>query len=42
MEAPLQNYLSKMVPGVSAKSASSVIELAAEGGTVPFIARYRP
>ena len=41
MEAPLQNYLSKMVPGVSAKSAQSVIELAAEGGTVPFIARYR-
>ncbi len=41
MEAPLQNYLSKMVPGVSAKSAQTVIELAAEGGTVPFIARYR-
>jgi uncharacterized protein len=41
MEAPLQNYLAKMVPGVSAKSAQSVIELAAEGATVPFIARYR-
>ena len=41
MEAPLQNYLSKMVPGVSAKSAQTVIELAAEGATVPFIARYR-
>ncbi len=41
MEAPLQNYLSKVVPGVSSKSAQAVIELALEGATVPFIARYR-
>ncbi len=41
MDQSLQNYLAKMVVGVSAKSAQSVLELAAEGGTVPFIARYR-
>lgn len=41
MEAQLQNYLSRAVPGVSAKSAAAVLELAAEGATVPFIARYR-
>lgn len=41
MEALLQNYLGKQVPGISAKSAQAVIELAAEGATVPFIARYR-
>lgn len=41
MEVSLQNYLAQSVPGVSAKSAGAVLELAAEGGTVPFIARYR-
>lgn len=41
MEALLQKYLAQHVPGVSAKSAAAVLELAAEGGTVPFIARYR-
>jgi uncharacterized protein len=41
MEVSLQNYLAKNVPGVSAKSAQAVLELASEGGTVPFIARYR-
>ena len=41
MEQNLQKYLLKSVPGVSAKSAVAVLELAAEGGTVPFIARYR-
>lgn len=41
MDQALVSYLSRIVQGVSAKSALSVIELAAEGGTVPFIARYR-
>lgn len=41
MEATLQGYLTRHVTGVSAKSAAAVIELAAEGATVPFIARYR-
>lgn len=37
----LNQYLTKNVPGVSFKSSSAVIELQAEGATVPFIARYR-
>lgn len=37
----LGQYLAKHVAGVSMKSASAVIELQAEGATVPFIARYR-
>ncbi len=41
MEQNLQNYLLKSVSGVSSKSAAAVLELSAEGGTVPFIARYR-
>ena len=41
MELALQSYLAKHVQGVTAKSAASVLELAAEGATVPFIARYR-
>lgn len=41
MEQAFISFLSKHVPTVSAKSAAAVIELAAEGGTVPFIARYR-
>ena len=41
MEQNLHHYISKSVPGVSTKSALAVLELAAEGGTVPFIARYR-
>ncbi len=41
MDQHLQYYLLKFVPGVSVKSAVSVLELSAEGGTVPFIARYR-
>jgi uncharacterized protein len=41
MEQALEKYLSKVVTGVPARSASAVIELAAEGATVPFIARYR-
>jgi uncharacterized protein len=41
MDQALQSYLSRIVPEVPAKSAQAVIELAAEGATVPFIARYR-
>jgi len=41
MDQALQSYLSSIVPTVPAKSAAAVIELAAEGATVPFIARYR-
>jgi Transcriptional accessory protein len=41
MDQALQSYLARIVPTVPAKSAQSVIELAAEGATVPFIARYR-
>lgn len=41
MELQLQAFLNRTVPGVSAKSAQAVLELTAEGGTVPFIARYR-
>lgn len=41
MDQALQSYLARIAPTVTAKSAQSVIELAAEGATVPFIARYR-
>jgi uncharacterized protein len=41
MEAILQKYLAQNVPGVSSKSAAAVLELATDGATVPFIARYR-
>ncbi|MBX2996572.1 MAG: helix-hairpin-helix domain-containing protein [Bdellovibrionaceae bacterium] len=41
MEASLQQYLNKNVTGVPLKSAAAVLGLAAEGATVPFIARYR-
>jgi len=41
MEAQLQNYLKRAASNVTAKSAAAVLELVAEGGTVPFIARYR-
>jgi uncharacterized protein len=34
-------FLTKRIPGVSAKSAEAVLTLAGEGATVPFIARYR-
>ncbi len=37
----LQGYLTRYLPGIPAKSAQAVLELAGEGGTVPFIARYR-
>lgn len=41
MEQALQGYLSRFTQGISHKSAAAVLELAAEGATVPFIARYR-
>ena len=41
MDAQLSAYLNKEVPNVSAKSMQAVLELTAEGATVPFIARYR-
>ena len=41
MEQALQGYLARFAQGISPKSAAAVLELAAEGGTVPFIARYR-
>ncbi len=41
MEQALQGFLSRTVSQVSPKSAQAVLDLAAEGATVPFIARYR-
>lgn len=41
MEQTLQSYLTRFAQGISLKSAGAVLELAAEGATVPFIARYR-
>ncbi len=41
MDQTLQGYLTRFVSAVPLKSAAAVLELAAEGGTVPFIARYR-
>ncbi len=41
MEQTLQGYLSRFLPSVPLKSAAAVIELTADGATVPFIARYR-
>lgn len=41
MDQMLGQYLSRFVSAVPLKSAAAVLELTAEGGTVPFIARYR-
>jgi uncharacterized protein len=41
MDQALQGYFAKFLPTISLKSAAAVLELAAEGATVPFIARYR-
>lgn len=41
MDQLLALYLARFVTNVPLKSASAVLELAAEGATVPFIARYR-
>lgn len=41
MEPNFQSYLASQFPNIPFRSAQAVLELAAEGGTVPFIARYR-
>jgi len=41
MDPLLSGFFQKKLPAISMKSAQAVIELAADGGTVPFIARYR-
>ena len=41
METSFQSYLSTVHPEIPLRSAEAVLALAAEGGTVPFIARYR-
>lgn len=41
MDQTLLSYLARVIPGVQPKSAMAVIELTADGATVPFIARYR-
>jgi uncharacterized protein len=41
METSFQTYLASLHPEVPFRSAQAVLELAADGGTVPFIARYR-
>ena len=41
MDQMLGQYLTRFVTTVPLKSAAAVLELTAEGGTVPFIARYR-
>jgi len=41
METSFQTYLAAVHPEINLKSAQAVLDLAAEGGTVPFIARYR-
>ncbi len=41
MSFSLENYLAEKTKNVPWKSAQAVITLAGEGGTVPFIARYR-
>lgn len=41
MDLSLKSFLEKKVSDVKFQSANAVIELAGEGATVPFIARYR-
>lgn len=41
METSFQSYLAAVHPQIPLRAAQAVLELAAEGGTVPFIARYR-
>ena len=41
METSFQTYFSTVHPQIPIRAAQAVLELAAEGGTVPFIARYR-
>lgn len=37
----LESFLKDKLPAISWRSAKAVLELKAEGGTIPFIARYR-
>lgn len=37
----LQNWFSQQAPGISIQSAEKVLQMVAEGATVPFMARYR-
>ena len=41
MEQALLSFLNRVAPQVSGKSIQAVLDLSAEGATVPFIARYR-
>ena len=41
MDQALLSFLNRLAPQVSGKSVQAVLDLSAEGGTVPFIARYR-
>lgn len=41
METNFQTYFTSVCPEIPFRSAQAVLELAADGGTVPFIARYR-
>ncbi len=41
MAVTLESFFKKQLPNINIRSALSVIELNKQGGTVPFIARYR-
>lgn len=41
LDSDFQKYTEVKLQGLSTKSISAVLELSAEGGTIPFIARYR-
>jgi protein Tex len=41
MESVLKAYLKDFLPKISTESAQAVLDLVADGATVPFIARYR-
>ena len=41
MTVTLQSWIQSQLPGISLKSAESVLALTSEGATLPFIARYR-
>ncbi|MCB9073399.1 MAG: RNA-binding transcriptional accessory protein [Bdellovibrionaceae bacterium] len=41
MVKSLESYLKDKLPAIPWKSAKAILELKAEGGTIPFIARYR-
>jgi len=40
-ELTFQSYIARVLPSIRWSSAQAVLELSQEGGTVPFIARYR-